>query len=213
MVESALPDKKFPAGLGGELEVNHSTRIRALFHLSLALCVQNCTAIRAFWVAEFSGAGFLTLRGIKRSQSFQIDEDFNQAEAERLPRKSCSYACAMVKISRREHDPILGRKEKCCRCLLLECSSMPRSCVLPRLSSALPNFSASVLAQGGVKTPSRRLAAGQTRSGYGRRIPCVQGRKHRRRRSTACSSGERTGFAPADLISACVRSASRWRVR
>ncbi len=55
--------------------------MRALFHLSPALCVQNCTAIHAFWVAEFSGAGFLTLRGIKRSQSFRIDEDFNNAEA------------------------------------------------------------------------------------------------------------------------------------
>ena len=114
--------------------------MRALFHLSPALCVQNCTAIHAFWVAEFSGAGFLTLRGIKRSQSFRIDEDFNKAEAERLPRKSCSYACAMVKISRREHDPILGRKEKCCRCLLLECSSMPRSGALPRLSFRSPKF-------------------------------------------------------------------------
>ena len=61
-----------------------------------ALCVQNCTAIRAFWVAEFSGAGFLALRGTKRSQSFRIDEYFNKAEAERLPRKSCSYVRAMV---------------------------------------------------------------------------------------------------------------------
>ena len=84
----------------------------ALFHLSPALCVQNCTAIRAFWVAEFSGAGFLTLRGIKRSQSFRIDEDFNQAEAERLPRKSCSYACAMVKINGMEHNPVWGRKRR-----------------------------------------------------------------------------------------------------
>ena len=80
--------------------------MRALFHLSPALCVQNCTAIHAFWVAEFSGAGFLTLRGIKRSQSFQIDEDFNKAEAERLLRKSCLYACAMVKMSRIEQSPI-----------------------------------------------------------------------------------------------------------
>ena len=79
--------------------------MRALFHLSPALCVQNCTAIHAFWVAEFSGAGFLTLRGIKRSQSFRIDEDFNNAEAERLPRKSCSYACAMVKTNRPEPGP------------------------------------------------------------------------------------------------------------
>ena len=53
-------------------------------------------AIRVFWVAEFSGAEFLTLRGIKRSQSFRIDEAFNKAEAERLPRKSYSYAYAMV---------------------------------------------------------------------------------------------------------------------
>ena len=31
-----------------------------------------------------------------RSQSFRIDEDFNKAEAEILPRKSYSDACAMV---------------------------------------------------------------------------------------------------------------------
>ncbi len=28
-----------------------------------ALCVQNCTAIRVFWVGEFSRTGFLSLRG------------------------------------------------------------------------------------------------------------------------------------------------------
>jgi len=44
------------------------------------------------------GSGIFVSARQNRSQSFRIDEDFNKAEAEILPRKSCSDVCAMVKL-------------------------------------------------------------------------------------------------------------------
>ena len=52
----------------------------------------------------------MILHGTNRSQSFRIDEDFNKAEAERLPRKSCSYACAMVMKSQERKSKMKNAK-------------------------------------------------------------------------------------------------------